>query len=169
MAQNGRPGNRAYSPYAVDSLEDVSQSTGSYPNGAYSNLGLVRSQENIGRDPSTFKGSYQNQAYENADISHQYEDPAHLMVPAASTGPRRKRNELYEPTDLKKKGQETEGDDFMEDIGGGDTWLSRFVLSLILIVSLTSLLLVVLIIVGKLKPSCSSCSVSEQGRMMSKC
>ncbi|XP_078349710.1 uncharacterized protein LOC144634578 isoform X2 [Oculina patagonica] len=136
MAQMNRPQNRAYSPYAVDSLEDGSK-----------------------RELTTFKGSYQNPAYENADLEHQYENPSHLVETNLSTptGPRRKRNELYEPTDLRQKpaDQETVSESFTEADLGGDSWLSRLILFLILVISLTSLLLVVLIIVGKVGPSCS--------------
>ena len=173
MAQNGRPKNRAYSPYAVDSLEptelsrDQSNFNGSQMNSAYSNLNLAQSQENISRNPvNTFKGSYQNPAYENAEVAHQYEDPSHLVGanPAPSTGPRRKRNLLYEPTDINRTDDEQVGkDDFGEEVGG-DSWLSRLILFLILMISLTSLLLVVLIVVGKVGPSCNSCS-EEKGEV----
>jgi len=173
MAQNGRPKNRAYSPYAVDSLEptelskDQSNFNGSQINSAYSNLNLAQSQENISRNPvNTFKGSYQNPAYENAEVAHQYEDPSHLVGanPAPSTGPRRKRNLLYEPTDINRTDDEQVGkDDFGEEVGG-DSWLSRLILFLILMISLTSLLLVVLIVVGKVGPSCNSCS-EEKGEV----
>ncbi|KAJ7370670.1 hypothetical protein OS493_030785 [Desmophyllum pertusum] len=136
MAENGRSQNRAYSPYAVDSLEDGPK-----------------------HELSTFKSSYQNPAYENSEIAHQYEDPSRLVdtISLRNTGPRRKRNELYEPTELRKHAeQETKSEDYNEAVDlTGDSWLSRLILFLILVVSLTSLLLVVLIILGKVGPSCS--------------
>lgn len=167
MAQNGRLQNRAYSPYAVDSVEfqDLSKDpSSSYPNAAYQNLGLAKSQEDLSRNLSSFKGSYQNPAYENSEVAHQYEDPAHLVPPAtsASTGPRRKRNELYEPTEIRKEDEEEDNEDYSDGIAG-DSWLSRLILFLILMVSLAALLLVVLIILGKVGPSCS-CS-KEQGEL----
>ena len=172
MAQNSRPPNRAYSPYAVDSLEDLSKEpssfSGSYPNGAYSNLGLRQSRENISRNTSTFKGNYQNPSYENAEAAHQYEDPSHLTAPPPSTGPRRKRNEMYEPTEIQMTKQEAESDDFNE-YTVGDSWLSRLILFLILMISLASLLLVVLIILGEIGPSCSACSEDQQGMIFSNC
>ena len=172
MAQNGRPPNRAYSPYAVDSLEDLSKEqssfSGGYQNGAYSNLGLRQSRENISRNPSTFKGSYENPSYENSEAAHQYEDPSHLTIPPPSTGPRRKRNEMYEPTEIRQTEKEAESDDFSE-YTFGDSWLSRLILFLILMISLVSLLLVVMIVLGKLGPSCSACSEEQQGMILSNC
>ena len=173
MTHNGRSINREYSPYAVDSLEDLSKESssfkGSHPNNSYQNLGLTRSQEDLSKQASTSKGSYQNPAYENSEISHQYEDPAYLVAAAsASTGPRKKRNELYEPTDLKSKDQEANNDDYNDEIGG-DTWLSRLILFLILMVSLASLLLVVLIMLGKVGTSCSSCNEEAQGEVLFNC
>lgn len=172
MAQNGRPINRAYSPYAVDSLEDLSKEpnsfSGGYQNGAYSNLGLRQSRENISRNPSTFKGGYQNPSYENSEAAHQYEDPSHLTIPPPSTGPRRKRNEMYEPTEIQQTKQEAENDDFSE-YTVGDSWLSRLILFLILMISLVSLLLVVMITLGKLGPGCSACSEEQQGMILSNC
>lgn len=166
MAQNGRPQNRAYSPYAVDSpvvppRDSSSFKPGVYQNNAYSNLGYTQSQEDVSRlRPSSTKGNYLNPAYENSELSHQYEDPSHLVArSAASTGPRRKRNELYEPTEI-NKGQET-NDDVVSESVGGDSWLSRLILFLILMVSLTSLILVALIIIGKVGPVCSSCNEEE--------
>lgn len=144
MAQMNRPQNRAYSPYAVDSLEDGSR-----------------------RELTTFKGSYQNPAYENAELAHQYEDPSRLVETSlGSTGPRRKRNELYEPTDIGKPAdQETMSESYNEADFGGDSWLSRLILFLILVVSLTSLLLVVLIILGKVGPGCSCNKNANQGKV----
>ena len=146
MAQynRDRAQNRAYSPYAVDSLEDGSA-----------------------RELTTFKGSYQNPAYENSELAHQYEDPSRLVeINLATTGPRRKRNELYEPTELKKsKEQEASRADHNEADFGGDSWLSRLILFLILMVSLASLLMVVLIILGKVGPSCSCNKNSVQGKL----
>ena len=142
MAQNHN--NRVFSPYAVDNVEDGSG----------------------GRELGTFKGSYQNPAYENCgDLSHEYEDPTRLL--AVKTGPRRKRNELYEPTELKKtEEQEEEKVDYKEADYGGDSWLSRVILFLILIVSLASLLMVILIILGKVGPSCSCDKNSAQGKQL---
>lgn len=148
MAQMNRPQNRAFSPYAVDSLGDGSK-----------------------RELTTFKGSYQNPAYENAEVAHQYEDPSRLVETnfthtGPSTGPRRKRNELYEPTDLRKPAeQETDSENYTEADFGGDSWLSRLILFLILVVSLTSLLLVVLIILGKVGPSCSCTKNGDEGKV----
>ncbi|XP_022786229.1 macrophage scavenger receptor types I and II-like isoform X4 [Stylophora pistillata] len=138
MAQNHN--NRVFSPYAVDNVEDGSG----------------------GRELGTFKSSYQNPAYENCgDLSHEYEDPTRLL--AVKTGPRRKRNELYEPTELKKtEEQEEEKVDYNEADYGGDSWLSRVILFLILMVSLASLLMVILIILGKVGPSCSCDKNSAQ-------
>lgn len=145
MAQNdsNRPKPRAFSPYAVDSVEDGSG----------------------GQELSSFKGSYQNPAYENCgDLSHQYEDPTRLLeVQSINRGARRKRNELYEPTELRKPTEpEEEGVDYNEADIGGDSLLSRLILFLILIVSLVSLLMVVLIILGKVGPSCSCKKNSAQ-------
>ncbi|XP_073248735.1 uncharacterized protein [Porites lutea] len=167
MAQNGHPQNRAYSPYAVDSpvvppRDSSSFKPGVYQNNAYSNLGYTQSQEDVSKlRPSSTKGNYLNPTYENSELSHQYEDPTHLVArSAASTGPRRKRNELYEPTEI-NKGQETNDDVVSESVAGGDSWLSRLILFLILMVSLTSLILVALIIIGKVGPVCSSCNEEE--------
>lgn len=139
MAQMNRPQNRAYTPYAVDSLGDGSKS-----------------------EQTTFKGSYQNPAYENSELAHQYEDPSRLAETVlSSTGPRRKRNELYEPTELRKSEEQENYND--ADLVG-DSWISRLILFLILVVSLTSLLLVVLIILGKVGPSCSCNKDANQGK-----
>jgi len=139
MAQHNRLQNRPYTPYAVDSLGDGSRN-----------------------ELTTFKGSYQNPAYENSEIAHQYEDPSRLAEKVLSnTGARRKRNELYEPTELKKSDEE---ENYSDADQVGDSWLSRLILFLILVVSLASLLLVVLIILGKVGPSCSCNADTEQGR-----
>lgn len=139
MAQPNRPQNRAFTPYAVDSLGDGSRN-----------------------ELTTFKGSYQNPAYENSEFAHQYEDPSRLAGNVlGSTGARKKRNELYEPTELKKSDEQ---ENYSDADPVGDTWLSRLILFLILVVSLTSLLLVVLIIVGKIGPSCSCNEDAEQGK-----
>ena len=149
IAQNdsNRPKPRAFSPYAVDSVEDGSG----------------------GQELSSFKGSYPNPAYENCgDLSHQYEDPTRLLeVQSINRGARRKRNELYEPTELRKPTEpEEEGVDYNETDIGGDSLLSRLILFLILIVSLVSLLMVVLIILGKVGPSCSCKKNSAQGKRL---
>ena len=139
MAQRNRPQNRAYTPYAVDSLGDGSKN-----------------------ELTTFKGSYQNPAYENSELAHQYEDPSRLAETVLSnTGPRRKRNDLYEPTELRTS-EELENYNDADLVG--DSWMSRLILFLILVVSLTSLLLVVLIILGKVGPSCSCSKDSDQGK-----
>ena len=139
MAQHHRQQNRAYTPYAVDSLGDGSRN-----------------------EPTTFKGSFQNPAYENSEISHQYEDPSRLTEQVLSTrGARRKRNELYEPTELKKSDEQ---ENYSDADLVGDSWLSRLILFLILIVSLASLLLVVLITLGKVGPNCSCNADTEQGK-----
>ena len=166
MAQNGHPQDRVYSPYAVDSPVVPPRDSSSikprvYQNNAYSNLAYAKSQEDVSKlRPSSTKGNYLNPAYENSELSHQYEDPSHLVAGnTASTGPRRKRNELYEPTEI-NKGQETNDDEVSESVGG-DSWISRLILFLILMVSLTSLILVALIINGKVGPVCSSCNEEE--------
>ncbi|KAK2567317.1 hypothetical protein P5673_008111 [Acropora cervicornis] len=109
-------------------------------------------------------GNYANPSYENTEFSdpHTYDDPTFLTVSAkaANTGGRRKRNELYEPTELKavdgSAGKaDTEKDDYPKEISD-DSWLSRLVLFLILLISLTSLLLVALIIQGQIGTGCSS-------------
>ena len=139
MAQPNRSQNRAFTPYAVDSLGDGSSN-----------------------EQTTLKGSYQNPAYENSEFAHQYEDPSRLAENIlSSTGGRRKRNELYEPTELKKS-EEQENYNDADQVG--ESWLSRLILFLILIVSLISLLLVVLIIAGKIGPSCSCNEDAEQGK-----
>ena len=139
MAQPNRSQNRAYTPYAVDSFGDGSRN-----------------------ELTTFKGSYQNPAYENSEIAHQYEDPSHLAEKVlSSTGARRKRNELYEPTEVNKPDEQENYSD--ADIVG-ESWLSRLILFLILVVSLASLLLVILIILGKIGPSCSCSEGGEQGK-----
>ena len=140
MAQVSRSQNRAYTPYAVDSLGDGSRS-----------------------EQTTFKGSYENPAYENSEIAHQYEDPSRLAEKVlSSTGGRRKRNELYEPTEIKKSDEQDNYSDHTDLVG--DSWLSRLILFLILLVSITSLLLVVLIILGKVGPSCSCNGGTEEGK-----
>ena len=140
MAQFNRPQNRAYTPYAVDSLGDGSKN-----------------------ELTTVKGSYQNPAYENSELAHQYEDPFRLAETVlSSAGPRRKRNELYEPTELNKSEEQEHYNDV--DLVG-DSWLSRLILFLILVVSFVSLLLVVLIILGKVGPSCSCNEGTEQGKV----
>jgi len=137
MAQVKRPQDRAYTPYAVDSLGDGSRN-----------------------EQTTFKGSYQNPAYENSELAHQYEDPSRLAEKGlSSTGARRKRNELYEPTELRKSDEQ---ENYSDADLVGDSWLSRLILFLILVVSLTSLLLVVLIILGKVGPTCSCNGDTEQ-------
>jgi len=139
MAQVKRPQDRAYTPYAFDSLGDGSRN-----------------------EQTTFKGSYQNPAYENSELAHQYEDPSRLAEKVlSSTGARKKRNELYEPTELRKSDEQ---ENYSDADLVGDSWLSRLILFLILVVSLTSLLLVVLIILGKVGPTCSCNGDTEQGK-----
>ena len=140
MAQPNRSQNRAFTPYAVDSLDDGSRN-----------------------EQTTLKGSYQNPAYENSEFAHQYEDPSRFAERVISnTGARRKRNELYEPTELKKP---EEQENYSDADQVGESWLSRLILILILVVSLASLLLVLLIALGKIGPSCSSCNEdAEQGK-----
>ena len=139
MAQPNRSENRAYTPYAVDSFGDGSRN-----------------------ELTTFKGSYQNPAYENSEIAHQYEDPSHLAEKVLrSTGARRKRNELYEPTEVNKPNEQ---ENYSDADLVGESWLSRLILFLILVVSLASLLLVILIILGKIGPSCSCSEGGEQGK-----
>lgn len=149
MAQLNRPQNRAYSPYTVDVWVDGPK-----------------------RELSTFKNSYPNPAYENSELTHQYEEPPRLVETIAistrpSKEPRRSLNELYVPNDLRKTAdQETVNDNYHEaDVVGGDSWLNRLVLFLILVVSLTSLVLVVLVIFGKIGPSCSCTKNGEQGKV----
>ena len=138
MAQVKCPQNRAYTPYAVDSLGDGSRN-----------------------ELTTIKGSYQNPVYENSEPAHQYEDPSGLAEVLSSTGARRKQNELYEPTELRKSDEQ---ENYSDADLVGDSWLSRLILFLILVVSLASLLLVVLIILGKVGPTCSCNGDTEQGK-----
>lgn len=163
-------------PYAVDNVENPSNDgksvASNYQNGAYSNLGYAQSQENLSRNPvSTFKGNYENPSYENTEFSdpHTYDDPTLLTVSAkaVNTGGRRKRNELYEPTELKAvdgsaEKADAEKDGYPKEISD-DSWLSRLVLFLILLISLTSLLLVALIIQGQIGTACSSQCNEEPG------
>ncbi|XP_068728549.1 uncharacterized protein [Montipora capricornis] len=181
-AQKGRLAFRDFSPYAVDSVEEPSKDkrplASNFQNGAYSNLGFARSQENISKAPViTFKGKQPNPAYENTELNtHTYDDPTYLRPSVvASPGLRRKRNEMYEPTELqtfdRQAEKPAEADNLKGEVGG-DSWLSRLVLFLILLISLTSLLLVVLIIQGQVGPGCSTqCSdekaVSSSGALIS--
>ena len=75
-------------------------------------MSLAQSQENFSRKPfSTFIGNYANPSYENTEIdTHTYDDPAFLTrsVKAANSEGRRKRNELYEPTESKPVGGSAE-------------------------------------------------------------
>ncbi|XP_015767533.1 PREDICTED: uncharacterized protein LOC107346275 isoform X1 [Acropora digitifera] len=156
-------------PYAVDNVENPSKDgksvASNYQNGAYSNLGYAPSQENLSRNlVSTSKGNFANPSYENTEFSdaHTYDDPTFLTgsAKAANTGGRRKRNELYEPTELKAvdgsaEKADAEKDGYPKEISD-DSWLSRLVLFLILLISLTSLLLVALIIQGQIGTGCSS-------------
>lgn len=173
MAQTRRS---LISPYAVDSvgdrLNDGQSLASNHGIGAYSNLVYAGSQENLSRNPaSTQWGNHPNPSYENTELDthHTYDDPVNLTpsVRRENTGGRRKRNELYEPTEPKAvdgsaEKADAEKDGYTEEIVG-DSWLSRLVLFFILLISLTSLLLVVLIIQGQIGTGCSSQCNEEPG------
>ena len=102
---------------------------------------------------TALKGSYQNSTYENSKIVHRYEDPSPPAEKVLSSRGRARR--------LKKS---DERENYSDADFVGDPWLSRLILFLILAVSLTSLLLVVIITLSKVEPSCSCNEDAQQGK-----
>ncbi|XP_048586683.1 collectin-12 isoform X2 [Nematostella vectensis] len=120
--------NRAFSPYAIDGISD--------------------------EGPPTPSRGVTNPAYENteADFTHHYEDPGKLAKELARrTGPRQRTNQVYEPSSIKRPLDKADDDEYTIN----SEWCpGKIILVLILGVSLVALVLVVMIVLGKLGPSC---------------
>lgn len=98
--------------------------------------------------------------WEIGPLQHHYDEPS-LLVPCRSSwtsesaGPRKKANMLYKNAEMKKNAHKSwKNRQCISNFIAGDSCLSRLILFLILMVSLTSLALVVLVILGELRPSC---------------
>ena len=148
-----------------------------YPNRVF-NPALVPqiSTTEVGVEFKDPRCHYMNPSYENLATTephdkHQYEDLPQLRNQMfkenrmSGSGPRRKRNEVYESTSdlspLKKNSfsrtrhTDTEcSEDSMDGSIPRDSCISRLILFLVLVVSVTSLLLVILMMLGILGPKC---------------
>lgn len=93
-------------------------------------------------------------------LQHHYDEPSPLVPcrsawTSESAGPRKKANKLYETAEMKKNAHESwKNRQDTRNFIVGDSCLSRLILFLILMVSLTSLALVVLVILGELPTGC---------------
>lgn len=89
-------------------------------------------------------------------LQHHYDEPSSLVPcrsawTSESAGPRRKANKLYETAEMKENARKSwKNRQCTSNFIAGDSCLSRLILFLILMVSLTSLALVVLVILGEL-------------------
>lgn len=93
-------------------------------------------------------------------LQHHYDEPSSLVPcrsawTSESAGPRRKANKLYETAEMKENAHKSwKNRQCTSNFIAGDSCLSRLILFLILMVSLTSLALVVLVILGELPTRC---------------
>ena len=174
---------RSFTPYAVDSpgtgdvdratpgnLKNGALSGSSYENARDATQGAGASTFGIGRGPAYLNAGYERFPETTNAGHHTYEDAAELAEKVKNhQGKRSKRNMLYEPAGppvpaarppLGKKVELEEEAAYIVK----DSWLSRLVLFLILVISAVALLLVIMIILGKLGPRCP-CG-SDNGRGM---
>ena len=156
-----------------------------YRNRVFNPAGLALPSTEVGIEVKDncryFNPSYENLATTDPHDRHQYEDPAHvrnqILMGRTGSGPRRKRNEVYESTSdlspLKRKSfprsRHTDTECSEDSTTSStdvnftrDSCISRLVLFLVLAVSVTSLLLVILMMRGIIGQNCG-CSLKSKG------
>lgn len=148
---------RDFSPYAVDGCDVRFES----PRASHSNTSLLTKQP---RDFDEEKG-------------HQYEDPAILsdqvrVLQEEGKRPRKRFNDMYEPhiplknlKDLRVRRTTDESvSSDLSDTYTRESCLNRCILFFVLLTSVTALILVVLLMLGKVGPSVKRCVCNtEQG------
>lgn len=164
--------NRAQNRYEdnvlqISSLRKPTKKLG-FRNLAFESLELVEIHKdaftrNFEAALSTHPYTTMNPFYGDSEIGHlqhHYDEPSPLVLcrsawTSESAGPRKKANKLYETAEMKKNAHESwENRQCTSNFIAGDSCLSRLILFLILMVSLTSLALVVLVILGELPTRC---------------
>ena len=158
MALYGTPQDRTSLHIANSRKQKTGFLTGSYFNPAYQNSDC--SSMNCGKATqlSTFQEGYlPGSVSKSPTFAHQYEDPSILVLCKSSSclkssTPKRHVNRLYESVGTRNtvEGLTSNGKKRSEASSG--SWINRLISFFILMLSLTSLLLVVLILTGKLKP-----------------
>ena len=159
MALYGTPQDRTLSLHIANSRKQKTGFlTGSYINPAYENSEC--SSMNCGKatQPSTFQEGYlPGSVSESPSFEHQYEDPSILVFCKSSlclksSTPKRNVNRLYESVGTRNTVEGLTSNGTKRSEASSGLWINRLISFLILMFSLTSLLLVVLILFGKLKP-----------------
>lgn len=149
---------RDFSPYAVDGCDVRFES----PRSSHSNTSLLTKQPQSDFDEE--KG-------------HQYEDPTVLsdqvrVLQEEGKGPRKRFNDMYEPhiplknlKDLRVRRTTDESiSSDMSDTFTRESCLNRCILFFVLLTSVTALILVVLLMLGKVGPAVDGCVCNtEQG------
>ena len=105
---------------------------------------------------------------------HHYEDPANLRdqvraIQEEGKGPRKRYNDMYEPhiplKDLRvNRAREASVCSELSDTFTRESCLNRCILFFVLLTSVTALVLVVLIMLGKIGPVVSGCSCVHKER-----
>lgn len=153
---------RDFSPYAVDECDVRFES----PRSSHSNASLLTKQP---RDFDEEKG-------------HQYEDPTILsdqvrVLQEEGKRPRKRFNDMYEPhiplknlKDLRVRRTTDESiSSDLSDTYTRESCLNRCILFFVLLTSVTALILVVLLMLGKVGPSVDRCACNtEQGNTKGK-
>ena len=95
----------------------------------------------------------------NHPDDHHYEDPSHLaeQMRSRNSGPRRKQNAVYEPTEPLQTKKDTKSPQTSRS-----TKCNHIMLFLIMIVAITTLILVLLLMLGKVGKSCSCGNQGER-------
>lgn len=153
---------RDFSPYAVDGCDVRFES----PRSSHSDTSLLTKPP---RDSDDEKG-------------HQYEDPAVLsdqvrVLQEGGKRPRKRFNDMYEPhiplknlKELRVRRSTDESDESdLSDTYTRESCLNRCILFFVLLTSVTALILVVLLILGKVGPTFDRCVCNaEQGNTQGK-
>jgi len=166
MALYGTPQNRTNLHIANSRKQKTGFLTGSYFNSAYQNSDC--SSMNCGKATqlSTFQEGYlPGSVSKSPTFAHQYEDPSILVLCKSSSclkssTPKRNVNRLYESVGTRNTVEGLTSNGTKRSEASSGSWINRLISFLILMLSLTSLLLVVLILMGKLKPG-NSCEKGE--------
>lgn len=159
MALHGIPQDRTLSLYTANSIKQKTGFlTGSYFNPAYLNSESSRMNCGEATKQSTFREGYlPGSVSRSPTYEHQYEDPNILEFCKRSScfksnSPKRNVNTLYESAGIRNTVEGLTSNGTKRSEASSGSWISRLISFLILMLSLTSLLLVVLILLRKLKP-----------------
>ena len=154
---------RDFSPYAVDGFDVRFES----PRSSHSNASLLTKEQ-----PRNF----------DEEKGHQYEDPTILsdqvrVLQEEEKRPRKRFNDMYEPhiplknlKDLRVRRTTDESiSSDLSDTSTRESCLNRCILFFVLLTSITALILVVLLMLGKVGPSADRCVCNaEQGNTKGK-